>query len=52
MTSLSAKRIFVAGHGGMVGSAILRRLVADGHPRDRIVTRSHAELDLSDQAAV
>ncbi len=51
-TSLAGKRIFVAGHGGMVGSAILRRLTADGHPPDRIVTRPHAELDLSDQAAV
>ena len=52
MGMLDGKRIFVAGHGGMVGSAILRRLLADGHPRERIVTRSHAELDLTDQAAV
>ncbi len=36
----------------MVGSAIVRRLLANGHPPERLVTRSHAELDLTDQAAV
>lgn len=45
-------KIYVAGHRGMVGSAIVRQLVARGHPPDRIVTRTHAELDLTDQAAV
>ena len=45
-------KIYVAGHRGMVGSAIVRQLLAQGHPDDRIVTRSHAELDLTDQAAV
>ncbi len=44
--------IFVAGHRGMVGAAIVRALLAAGHPADRIVTRSHAELDLTEQAAV
>jgi GDPmannose 4,6-dehydratase/GDP-L-fucose synthase len=43
-------KIYVAGHCGMVGSAILRRLNAKG--QDNIVTRKHAELDLTDQAAV
>ena len=43
-------KVYVAGHKGMVGSAILRRLVA--RPGIEIVTRSHAELDLADQAAV
>lgn len=43
-------KIYVAGHRGMVGSAILRRLKARGE--DNIVTRTHAELDLTDQAAV
>ena len=45
-------KIFVAGHRGMVGSAILRQLLAQGHPIECIVTRTHAELDLTDQAAV
>lgn len=44
------KRIFVAGHRGMVGSAIVRKLEALGHKH--IVVRSHAELDLTDQAQV
>lgn len=44
------KRVFLAGHRGMVGSAIKRRLeqVAD----IELITRTHAELDLCDQAAV
>ncbi len=45
-------KIYVAGHRGMVGSSIVRQLLAHGHPVDRIVTRTHAELDLTDQAAV
>ncbi len=45
-------RIYVAGHRGMVGSAIVRQLLAQGHPAEGIVTRTHAELDLTDQAAV
>jgi GDP-L-fucose synthase len=43
-------RIYVAGHTGMVGSAIVRRLRALGH--EDILTASRAELDLTDQAAV
>jgi GDP-L-fucose synthase len=42
--------IFVAGHRGLVGSALLRRLQADGY--SRLLLRSSAELDLRDQAAV
>ena len=45
-------KIYVAGHRGMVGSAIVRQLLANGQPGDRIVTRTHAELDLTDQSAV
>lgn len=45
-------KIYVAGHRGMVGSAIVRQLLAQGHPTERIVTRTHAELDLTDQASV
>jgi GDP-L-fucose synthase len=43
-------RIFVAGHNGMVGSAIVRKLRAEGYTN--LVRRSSAELDLRDQAAV
>jgi len=43
-------RIYVAGHHGLVGSAIVRTLRARGCTD--IVTRSHAELELTDQAAV
>ncbi|MBT8475646.1 MAG: GDP-L-fucose synthase [Alphaproteobacteria bacterium] len=42
-------RYFVSGHRGMVGSAIARRLVGRG---DEVITRTRAELDLIDQAAV
>lgn len=45
-------RIYVAGHRGMVGSAIVRTLLAQGVAADRIITRTHAELDLIDQRAV
>ncbi|MDR9392565.1 MAG: NAD-dependent epimerase/dehydratase family protein, partial [Trueperaceae bacterium] len=42
-------KIYLAGHRGLVGSAIHRRLEAAGHAH--LVTRTHAELDLTDQAA-
>jgi GDP-L-fucose synthase len=45
-------KIYVAGHRGMVGGAIIRALVARGHDPDRIVTRTHAELDLVSQQGV
>ena len=44
------KKIYVAGHRGMVGSAIVRNLQAKGYKN--IVTRTHAQMDLTDQAAV
>lgn len=43
-------KIYVAGHRGMVGSAIVRELERQGY--HNIVTRTHAELDLTDQRAV
>jgi len=43
-------KIYVAGHRGMVGSAIVRSLHKQG--KTNIVTRTHAELDLTNQAAV
>jgi GDP-L-fucose synthase len=45
-----SKRIYIAGHRGMVGSAIVRALKRQGD--DEIVSRTRAELDLADQAAV
>ena len=42
-------RYYVAGHTGMVGRAILRNLEARG---SQVITRTHAELDLTDQSAV
>lgn len=44
------KKIYVAGHRGMVGSAIVRHLEAKGF--QNIITRTHAELDLINQEAV
>lgn len=43
-------KIYVAGHRGMVGSAIVRRLEAAGYAN--VLTRSHAELDLTHQTSV
>ncbi len=43
-------KIYVAGHRGLVGSAICRRLEALGHTQ--LITRSRAELDLTDQQSV
>ena len=44
------QKIYVAGHRGMVGSAIVRNLQAQGY--FNIITRIHSELDLTNQAAV
>lgn len=44
------EKIYVAGHGGLAGSAIVRRLQAAGYCN--IVTRTHAQLDLTDRPAV
>ncbi len=43
-------KIYVAGHRGMVGSAIMRALCKQGY--ENIITRTHAELDLTRQEAV
>tara|TARA_R110002072_G_scaffold269027_1_gene428142 strand:- start:13847 stop:14104 length:258 start_codon:yes stop_codon:yes gene_type:complete len=48
------QKIYIAGHRGMVGGAILRQLEtwrAAGEDLT-LITRTHAELDLTDQAAV
>jgi len=43
-------KIYIAGHTGLVGSALLRRLQAEGC--SNLITRTHAELDLKRQAEV
>ena len=42
--------VYVAGHRGLVGGAIVRRLLGAGY--STLLTRTHAELDLTRQAAV
>jgi GDP-L-fucose synthase len=43
-------KIYIAGHGGMVGSAIIRHLISQGCTN--IITRTHSELDLTNQTQV
>ncbi|MGD8758609.1 MAG: NAD-dependent epimerase/dehydratase family protein, partial [Deltaproteobacteria bacterium] len=43
-------RIYVAGHNGLVGSALVRKLQAEGYAN--LITRTHGELDLTRQAKV
>jgi GDP-L-fucose synthase len=50
MATTNQPKIYVAGHRGMVGSAIIRELANQG--QTNIVVRTHAELDLTDQQAV
>lgn len=45
-----AAKIYVAGHRGLVGSALMRSLKSQGY--DNLITRTHAELDLTNQTAV
>ncbi len=49
---IQEEKIYVAGHRGMVGSAIVRALLAQGIARIQIITRNHVELDLCNQQAV
>lgn len=50
MTETTPQTIFVAGHRGMVGSAIVRQL--SRHPGNKIITATRSELDLVNQQAV
>ena len=50
--SATTPKIYVAGHRGMVGSAIVRTLLGQGVAPEQIVTRTYAELDLTEQGAV
>jgi len=45
-------KIYVAGHRGLIGSAIVRRLIDSGVNPNDIITRTHNELDLTNQVAV
>ncbi|EEX11475.1 GDP-L-fucose synthetase [Ruegeria lacuscaerulensis ITI-1157] len=51
---MAMQKIYIAGHRGMVGGAILRQLQARQTRGEelQLITRTHAELDLTDQAAV
>jgi GDP-L-fucose synthase len=49
---MSVDKIYIAGHRGMVGSAIKRQLLAQGIAQKQIITRSRIELDLTNQLAV
>ena len=49
---MTNQKIYVAGHRGMVGAAIVRQLLGRGVAQSQIVTRTHAELDLTNQSAV
>lgn len=50
MTDLKNKKIYVAGHTGMVGSAILRRLRSDGY--NKVIFQNYSGLDLKKQSNV
>lgn len=50
LSKVLSKKIYVAGHRGLVGSALMRALTSQGCTN--IITRTHAELDLTNQAAV
>jgi GDP-L-fucose synthase len=48
----STEKIFVAGHRGMAGGAIVRSLLRSGASPEQIITRTHLEVDLTDQSLV
>ena len=52
MTSFNQEKIFLAGHKGMVGSAIYRKLIKYGVNKDKIIIRDSSDLDLVNQHAV
>lgn len=46
------EKIFLAGHSGMVGSAIFKKLINNGINKNQIITLNHKELDLTIQSSV
>ena len=49
---MSHQKIYIAGHTGMVGSAIFREVLRHGCPEENVITRTSGELDLTNQEAV
>jgi GDP-L-fucose synthase len=49
---IEQSKIYIAGHRGMVGSAIMRNLLSLGYATEQLITRTHSELDLTNQASV
>ena len=52
MNKVAQPKIYVAGHRGMVGSALVRNLLTQGVASENLITRSRQELDLTNQSAV
>ena len=52
MNKVAHPKIYVAGHRGMVGSALVRNLLAQGIASENLITRSRQELDLPNQRAL
>jgi len=52
VNNATTTKIYIAGHRGMVGSAIVRRLLQQGIREEQLLLRTHKELDLTSQAAV
>ena len=52
MNNAVQPKIYVAGHRGMVGSALVRNLLAQGVASENLITRTRQELDLTSQHAV
>jgi GDP-L-fucose synthase len=52
MNKAAQTKIYVAGHRGMVGAALVRNLLAQGIASENLITRSRQELDLTNQRAV
>ena len=52
MNKAEQPKIYVAGHRGMVGSALVRNLLAQGVGSENLITRSRQDLDLTNQLAV
>ena len=52
MNKVAQPKIYVAGHQGMAGSALVRNLLAQGLASDNLITRTRQELDLTNQRAV